>query len=44
MKVGVVVASELPRTRATLLVRLMAAGPLLPKNGPPETPGARLPP
>ncbi|HEU4409933.1 MAG TPA: hypothetical protein VFS43_32060 [Polyangiaceae bacterium] len=31
MRVGVVVASELPRTRATLLVRLMAAGPLLPQ-------------
>jgi hypothetical protein len=31
LKVGVVVASELPRTRATLLVRLMAAGPLLPR-------------
>lgn len=30
LHVGVVVASELPRTRATLLVRLMAAGPLLP--------------
>ena len=29
LRVGVVVASELPRTRATLLVRLMAAGPLL---------------
>jgi hypothetical protein len=29
LHVGVVVASELARTRATLLVRLMAAGPLL---------------
>lgn len=29
LRVGLVVASELPRTRATLLVRLMAAGPLL---------------
>jgi hypothetical protein len=28
-RVGLVVASELPRERATLLVRLMAAGPLL---------------
>jgi hypothetical protein len=27
--VGIVVASELPRERSTLLVRLMAAGPLL---------------
>jgi hypothetical protein len=27
--VGIVVASELPRDRSTLLVRLMAAGPLL---------------
>jgi hypothetical protein len=29
LRVGLVVASELPRTRTTLLVRLMAAGPLL---------------
>lgn len=29
-RVGLVVASELPRDRSTLLVRLMAAGPLLP--------------
>jgi hypothetical protein len=29
LRVGLVVASELPRDRATLLVRLMAAGPLL---------------
>ena len=29
-RVGVVVASELPRHRSTLLVRIMAAGPLLP--------------
>ena len=29
LRVGIVVASELPRTRHTLLVRLMAAGPLL---------------
>jgi hypothetical protein len=29
LRVGIVVASELPRDRATLLVRLMAAGPLL---------------
>jgi hypothetical protein len=29
-RVGIVVASELPRDRSTLLVRLMAAGPLLP--------------
>jgi hypothetical protein len=29
--VGIVVASELPRDRTTLLVRLMAAGPLLPQ-------------
>jgi hypothetical protein len=28
--VGIIVASELPRDRSTLLVRLMAAGPLLP--------------
>ena len=28
-RVGIVVASELPRDRSTLLVRLMAAGPLL---------------
>jgi hypothetical protein len=28
-RTGIVVASELPRTRSTLLVRLMAAGPLL---------------
>ncbi|HEX7843932.1 MAG TPA: hypothetical protein VF469_40940, partial [Kofleriaceae bacterium] len=31
LRVGVVVASELPRERTTLLVRLMAAGPLLPQ-------------
>ena len=30
LRVGIVVASELPRDRSTLLVRLMAAGPLLP--------------
>jgi hypothetical protein len=30
LRVGIVVASELPRERSTLLVRLMAAGPLLP--------------
>lgn len=29
LRVGIVVASELPRERPTLLVRLMAAGPLL---------------
>ena len=29
-RVGIVVASELPRDRSTLLVRIMAAGPLLP--------------
>ncbi len=29
LRLGVVVASELPRDRSTLLVRLMAAGPLL---------------
>ncbi|MEI7893032.1 MAG: hypothetical protein WCI05_08070, partial [Myxococcales bacterium] len=29
LRVGLVVASELPRRRFTLLVRLMAAGPLL---------------
>lgn len=29
LRVGLVVASELPRERSTLLVRLMAAGPLL---------------
>jgi hypothetical protein len=29
LRVGLVVASELPRNRTTLLVRLMAAGPLL---------------
>lgn len=29
LRVGIVVASELPRERETLLVRLMAAGPLL---------------
>jgi len=29
-RVGIVVVSELPRDRSTLLVRLMAAGPLLP--------------
>ncbi|HEX7842119.1 MAG TPA: hypothetical protein VF469_31825, partial [Kofleriaceae bacterium] len=31
LRVGVVVASKLPRDRSTLLVRLMAAGPLLPQ-------------
>jgi hypothetical protein len=31
-RVGIVVASELPRERSTLLVRLMAAGPLLPQT------------
>jgi hypothetical protein len=31
LRVGVIVASELPRDRTTLLVRLMAAGPLLPQ-------------
>jgi hypothetical protein len=30
-RVGIVVASELPRDRSTLLVRLMVAGPLLPQ-------------
>ncbi len=30
LRMGIVVASELPRNRSTLLVRLMAAGPLLP--------------
>jgi hypothetical protein len=30
LRVGIVVASELPRKRSTILVRLMAAGPLLP--------------
>jgi len=30
-RTGIVVASELPRERSTLLVRLMAAGPLLPQ-------------
>jgi len=29
LRVGIVVASELPRDRSTLLVRMMAAGPLL---------------
>jgi hypothetical protein len=29
LRVGLVVASELPRVRSTLLIRLMAAGPLL---------------
>src|SRR5258705_2933472 len=29
LRVGLIVASELPRERATLLVRIMAAGPLL---------------
>jgi len=29
LRVGIVVASELPRDRSTLLVRFMAAGPLL---------------
>jgi hypothetical protein len=31
LRVGIVVASELPRNRSSLLVRLMAAGPLLPQ-------------
>jgi hypothetical protein len=31
LRVGIIVASELPRDRSTLLVRLMAAGPLLPQ-------------
>ena len=31
LRVGIVVASELPADRSTLLVRLMAAGPLLPR-------------
>ncbi len=31
LRVGLIVASELPRDRATILVRLMAAGPLLPQ-------------
>ena len=31
LRIGIVVASELPRERETLLVRLMAAGPLLPQ-------------
>jgi hypothetical protein len=31
LRVGLVVANELPRDRSTLLVRLMAAGPLLPQ-------------
>jgi len=31
LRVGIVAASELPRDRSTLLVRLMAAGPLLPR-------------
>jgi len=31
LRVGIVVASELPREPSTLLVRLMAAGPLLPQ-------------
>ena len=31
LRVGVVVASELPRDRTTLLVRIMAAGPALPE-------------
>jgi hypothetical protein len=30
-RVGIVVASELPRDRSTVLVRIMAAGPLLPQ-------------
>jgi hypothetical protein len=30
LRVGIVVASELPRRRSTILVRLMAGGPLLP--------------
>jgi hypothetical protein len=29
--VGIFVASELPRDRSTLLVRIMVAGPLLPQ-------------
>jgi hypothetical protein len=31
LRVGIVVASELPRDRESLLVRVMAAGPLLPR-------------
>ena len=31
LRVGIIVASELPRDRTTLLVRIMAAGPLLPQ-------------
>jgi hypothetical protein len=31
LRVGIVVASELPRDRSTLLVRIMAAGPVLPE-------------
>jgi len=31
LRVGIVVASELPRDRSTLLVRIMAAGPALPE-------------
>jgi hypothetical protein len=30
LRVGIIVASELPRERSTLLVRIMAAGPVLP--------------
>lgn len=30
-RVGIVVADELPRDRSTILVRIMAAGPLLPE-------------
>jgi hypothetical protein len=44
LRVGIVMASKLPRERSTLLVRLMAAGPLLPVastelfNLPPDAP------
>jgi len=31
LRVGLVVASELPRDRSTLLVRIMAGGPVLPR-------------
>jgi hypothetical protein len=41
LRVGIVVASQLPRDRSTLLLRLIAAGPLL---GPAVLELARLPP
>jgi hypothetical protein len=41
LRVGIIVASELPRERTTLLIRLMAAGPLL---APASTEVALLPP